>query len=289
MIINTSLEEKILTAKLTKTERLIAKYILENESLVGFMTVLDLAKAIGTSDASVIRMARAIGYSGYNDMQKDIQKNISHKVTYGSNRTLTPSDKLSTNIDLLNSNEVVETLLATAIKNVQHSIGTNTLDKINLVSDIIIKSKRKFFVGFRISSAIATAMSVSIGHILPDVRSITHADFTSLESLNDLTEDDCVFFISFPRYPKMVDTLFNMAKESSAKIILMTESAASPHASKADIIIPVSVDSISFLNSYMAPMFIAELIATDVSRKNENIGKTRMKRMDKFVGEAGLY
>ncbi len=286
---NTVLEEKIMAAKLTKTESIIAQFVLENEARVGFMTAADIAGELGTSDASVIRMARAVGYSGFNELQKEIQESISYKVRFGSNRVLPPAEKLLSSMDILNSNDIVNESLHMSIKNLESTISYNSLEKIDAVSNALIKSRRIYFVGFRVAAGIATALTVAMGHILPDARAVTSSDFASVEMFNGLTEDDCVFFISFPRYPKIIDTLFEMAKDKGAKTIFMTEGVASPNAREADIILSTSVDSISFFNSYMAPLFLAELIAADVSRKNGAGGEKIMKRLDYYVNKAGLY
>ncbi|MEF9984427.1 MAG: MurR/RpiR family transcriptional regulator [Oscillospiraceae bacterium] len=285
----TNLEEKIFDAKLTKTEKLIASYILENETEVSFMTAADIATKVGTSDASVIRMARAIGYTGFNELQKDIQQSVSYKARYGSNSIMSPSQKLISNMDMLNSSDLANNLLNLAVKNLQTTFSYNAIEKIDSVSDLLIKSRRKYFVGFRVASSIAECLGISMRHLLPDVKLITSGDFSAIEAFNDLTSEDCVVFVSFPRYPKIMDTLFDMAKNVGAKTIFMTEGITSPHAKEADILIPASVDSLSFFNSYIAPLFLAELISADVSRKKGLDCEIRMKNLDIYVNEAGMY
>lgn len=286
---NTNLEEKIFTAKLTKTEKLIANYILENETEVSFMTAADIAAKVGTSDASVIRMARAIGYKGFNELQKDIQQSVSYKARYGSNSIMSPSQKLVTNMDVLNSSDLANNFLNLAVNNLQTTFSYNAIEKIDSISDLLIKSRRKYIVGFRVASSIAECLGISLRHLLPDVKLVTTADFSAIEAFNDMTSEDCVVFVSFPRYPKMMDTLFDMAKAASAKTVLMTEGIMSPHAEDADILIPASVDSLSFFNSYIAPLFLAELISADVSRKKGIDCEMRMKNLDIYVNKAGMY
>ena len=51
--------------QLSSAEKKIADYILENPQLVSEMNVSGLASASGVSDATVVRMCRHLGYSGY--------------------------------------------------------------------------------------------------------------------------------------------------------------------------------------------------------------------------------
>lgn len=286
---NTNLEEKIYAAKLTKTETLIAKFILDNEAEVSFMTAADIAAKVGTSDASVIRMARAIGYTGFNELQKDIQQSVAYKLRFGSNSVLAPSEKLISNMDILSSSDIASNLLNLATANLQSTCTKSTIEKIDTVSDILINSKRKYFVGFRVASCIVECLGISMRHLLPDVHLVTTGDFSAIEAFNDISSDDCAVFISFPRFPKIIDQLFSMAKNAGAKTVFITESLHSPHANEADITIPASVDSLSFFNSYIAPLYLAEMLATDVSRKKSIDCELRLKNLDIYVNNAGMY
>jgi RpiR family transcriptional regulator, carbohydrate utilization regulator len=54
-----------LTPSLRESERKIGEYVLANASEVVYLSVTDLADRTGTSEASVIRFARQLGYPGY--------------------------------------------------------------------------------------------------------------------------------------------------------------------------------------------------------------------------------
>ena len=285
----TDLKDAVSSAKLTKTEKNIADFIIRHETEVSFMTAADIAAKVGTSDASVIRTARALGYTGFNELQKDIQQSLSYKSRYGSNSIMAPSQKLISNMQAISSVDLADNQLGLAINNLKKTISYNTIEKIDDVSDMLIAANRKYFAGFRVASGVAECLGISMRHLVSDVRLVTSGDFSAIEYFNDISAKDCAFFVNFPRYPKIIDTLFTMAKHAGAKTIIMAESESAPHAKEADILLTASVDSMSFFNSYIAPMFLAELIAADVSRKKAVECEVRMKNLDIYVGEANLY
>jgi len=47
---------------------------MEHSDIFAFCTLEDVAMKIGVSTTTIIRFARTLGYNGYSDMQKDIQK-----------------------------------------------------------------------------------------------------------------------------------------------------------------------------------------------------------------------
>lgn len=66
------LETQIKNTRLTKTERIVADYFLEHMESLYFMTAKDIAMALHTSDTSVIRLCRTLGYRGFRELQQQL-------------------------------------------------------------------------------------------------------------------------------------------------------------------------------------------------------------------------
>ncbi len=81
---------------LTKTQKIIAEYILENASDACFMTSTeDRPETAGVSESSVIRFSRTIGFSGFIDFQKALRKDYQDKVLSISSSITTPSQRIA--------------------------------------------------------------------------------------------------------------------------------------------------------------------------------------------------
>ena len=74
------LRELIHHANLTKTQKTIAEFILDNSSEACFMTSTEIAQKLAVSESSVIRFSRSLGYSGFMDFQKALRKSYQGKV-----------------------------------------------------------------------------------------------------------------------------------------------------------------------------------------------------------------
>ena len=101
------LRETIHNATLTKTQKLIAKYVLDNSADACFMTSTDIADTLGVSESSVVRFSRSLGYSGFMEFQKSLRKDYQDKVLSISSSITVPSQrvakqaKLGTNSDYI--------------------------------------------------------------------------------------------------------------------------------------------------------------------------------------------
>ena len=62
--------------KLTPSQQKVASYILKNSMEVPFMTMEQVAVKVEVSAATIMRLAYHFGYSGYSELQKELQGNI---------------------------------------------------------------------------------------------------------------------------------------------------------------------------------------------------------------------
>ena len=75
----TLIQENIHT--FSKGQKRIANFILDSYDKAAFMTASRLGKRVGVSESTVVRFAAELGYDGYPDMQKSLQKMIRNRLT----------------------------------------------------------------------------------------------------------------------------------------------------------------------------------------------------------------
>lgn len=105
----------------------------------------------------------------------------------------------------------------------------------------------------------------------------------------DITEKDCLFLYSFPRYSEINQVLMDIARESGAKIILMTDRRTCPLANKADVVIVAYIDGLGFTNSYVAPLSLSEVILLAMSGRKDVTRSERFNRIDGIIEREKLY
>ena len=105
----------------------------------------------------------------------------------------------------------------------------------------------------------------------------------------DITKDDCVIAVSFPRYSEMDKLALEMAYDAGAKIVLITDKESSPLAQYATQILTVSVDSNAFFNSFVAVVFTLELLCTFISKKMGHSPEAKLELIDKYLSKVGMF
>ena len=282
------LVRKIQSMTLTRTDAEIAEYILAHLSPIGFQASTTMAEEIGVSDTSVIRFIRKLGFKGYADFRSEMNARTARQIDRAQ-PDLTPGEKYLRTLEHLGSGSLISDVSQYTLNNLQKSYAQLDQGTVEQIVDILLSSDRKYIAGFRGTARCAQYMASKLLFLTPHVVPILHADATAVENLLDITERDCLFLYSFPRYSEIVRPLMEIARESGAKVILMTDRRTSPLANKADVVVTAQVDGLGFTNSYVAPLSLSEVILLSVSGRRDVTDSKRFNRIDSVMDREKLY
>lgn len=269
-----SFEERIKKAKLTKSGREIAQYLLDNLLRVSCMTATNIAQELNISDVTVIRFARSLGYEGYNDLQKDLQKRMFDYVENTQPLLAHPASILQLNMETSSSSSTLELACTNEMKNLSRFVERNSEESFIQAAKIIMESKRKVVFGVRGSAAVAFSFSMRLRYMVDDVFHTIYADPNDSYALYTLTDQDCLVAFGFVNYPQATVDAIMLAKKRGSRIIAITDMETSPLAKDADVAIICSVSGISF-SSYTMPLIASEIIAANMAKV---IGKEAERR-----------
>ena len=65
----------------SKSQKLIATYIINSYEKAAYMTALKLGNAVNVSESTVVRFAIEMGFEGYPELQKSLQSLIKNRLT----------------------------------------------------------------------------------------------------------------------------------------------------------------------------------------------------------------
>lgn len=270
---------------MTKTEKVIADYILDHLNTIGLQTATSLAYEIGVSDTSIIRFIRTLGFSGYSDFKREMSAQMVKKY----HETLSAGEKYIRTRDILDQDNLILDSMGRTIDNIRKSCESLEIGVINCIAELLIQSRRKFIVGFRGTSCCATYMSRKLLLLMPDVFCCDYAESTTIERIVDIGPKDCILLYSFPRYTELNKSLIEIAKRCGAKVIVITDRITSPLASDADLLITASVEGLGVTNSYVVPIFISEIILLAISSKIDISNDHRTELMDEYLDRHKMY
>lgn len=249
--------------KLSKGQKIIADYIINNYDKAAFMTAASLGEVLNISESTIVRFANSLGYSGYRELQKELQELIKHKLTTVQRITLN---------DYSNKENALSKVMEKDIDNVKKTIQEIDIKSFNKAIDLILKSRHIYIIGLRSSAFLSGYLSFYLNFIFDNVKLVTEGPNDVFEQLIMADKDDVVIGITYPRYSRRTLEAIDLVKSKGCSIISITDSLLSPAAHRADVSLIARSDMISFVDSLVVPMsLINALIVSLGARKRDDI------------------
>ena len=249
--------------KFSKSQKLIADYILENYDKAAFMTAAKLGTTVGVSESTVVRFADSLGYKGYRELQNDLQELIKNK--------LTTVQRISLTDEYSNKENLLKRVFQRDISNISKTFDEVNYDVFDQAVKAILGGKRVYILGLRSSSFLAGYLGFYLNFILNNVKTVTAGPSDIFEQLLKVTSEDVVIGISYPRYSSRTLEALNYVKGKDSTVIGITDSLFSPAAQISDITLLASSNMVSFVDSLVAPMSLinALIIAVGMEKRED--------------------
>ena len=266
----------------SKGQKKIASFILSSYDKAAFMTASRLGKKVGVSESTVVRFASELGYDGYPDMQRSLQKMIRNR--------LTTVQRIEVTNDRLGNQDLLSMVLQSDIDKIRLTLEELDRESFDRAVEAIVSAKKIYIIGVRSSAAIAAFLHFYCNLIFDSV-SLVSANTASeiFESLLRVGEGDVVIGVSFPRYSSRTIQAMSFARDRGATTISITDSEASPLAPISQYSLMARSDMASFVDSLVAPLSLVNALLVAVSwRKNDELART-FQMLEDIWDEYNVY
>lgn len=271
MLSNAAITERIAKAHpaLSSTHRKAADYVLANPFRAATMTIDEFAEAVGMSNATANRFARALGFDGYPQFRAEMVQAFKS--------TLAPVEKLRT--ELLRESSCVEIFSASLQEDLDNIQGT--LRQLNATAceqavELILRAPRIYILGFSTSACLSSIVSHRLEPYCSTVQVIATDAGPPQAALRlfKATPEDLVIAISFPRYSKLTVELLGLARARNAKVLAITDSPTSPVVQYADIVLYAKSERRLSASSDAAALALLEALCGAVVHRSKNSLRT---------------
>lgn len=243
-------------SELPPSQRALARHMLADYQSVAFSTVADLASAAGVSEATVVRLATALGFSGYPALQKEIRRIVRADLK-GTERFHLLERQRPQGAGTL------ERVLAEELDNLAHLRGTADAGAVRQAAAALRRARRILVVGARGAAPLAFHLWFALDKLgLDPARSLT-ADTEATDRLARMDRRDAVVVIGFPRYLRAKVRLLDLAGQRGVTRIVVTDSPFSPL--KGEIGLHAPAESGSFVAYHAAPLVLLNTLVEEVA------------------------
>lgn len=266
--------------KLTKLQRKVADYVLSEPIQAAFMTVDQLAHAVGVSTATVVRFSTELGYGGYTEFQSALQE-------YMKNRAR-PSAKLQVSMEHSSGDGPIAMSTQLVLSNIERTMEGLSEQTLEAIVRKILGAEKVFCAGLRTSACVSSYLGYNLGRMLdaPCILCENTGDFA--EQIRRITERDVVFAITMSRYSRQIVEFTKLAKQKGATVIAFTDGYATPLAQYADHQLVAKTSSDGFHNSVVAFCYVVDILLSLCCKKAPDQVRKNLKASEQVLSETNF-
>jgi DNA-binding MurR/RpiR family transcriptional regulator len=270
------------TESLTPSQKKLLNYILSNDEEAVFLTIQGLSKRVGVSVATVVRLAKALGYAGFPQFQQELRLLFRDKLTTVSRIQKAAQKEMS-------EENVLVKVFQQDIENITETMKQVSVDDFRRFVKALNSAKRVVIIGLRSAHSLAVLMGVALEFLQRDVWVVTPGIGNMWDRLLGLRKDDVVVGICFPRYTKETVEVLRFAQQKGVKTLAITDSPISPLARYAECVLPARCKLDSFIESFTAALSLINAIVTALGLYRKEATMSSLKQLEEFWKRQGIY
>ena len=266
----------------SKSQKKIAKAILYEYQDSAYITAARLGSMVGVSESTVVRFAYEMGFDGYPDFQRAVQKSVRAKMT--------PNQRIDATDQRLAGGDVLRSVMLSDIEKIKYTLETIDRHAFAKVVESIIGARRIYIIGVRSSATLASYLYYNLSLVFDNTK-LVQATSTSevFEQMMDIGERDVLFAITFPRYSAKILGASHFASAQGATVVALTDSAAAPITERATCYLCAQSDMASYVDSLAAPLSVLNAILVALVQRQKKEVKDRFLRLEEIWDQYNVY
>lgn len=286
--IDPSLAERVAarSGALSPTERRIAHYLADYPEEAAFLSAEQIGGKIGTSDASVVRTVKKLGYGGLPELRRTLRARVEE--------LLTPAGRLSNSLNALGETggSVVHAVLADQIALLQQAMQTVDAAAFDRAVQLIANDGTTVACGIGTLGDFAEYLRLKLIRLGRSARTARATGFLLADELIGLRRDDVVVLMVHSRVNPETMAVLERAREVGAKVILLTDMLGQALAEWVDVVITAPMGRPGMFSGYTSTLVLLEAFVfavanVDAERSLENMATMNRLRQRLSGGNVG--
>jgi DNA-binding MurR/RpiR family transcriptional regulator len=246
---------------LSPAERRVARYFQQYREEVLIGSAAALAAKMETSDATVIRTVKALGFSGLDELRRTLADEL--------RGSLTPADRLTRTLgevggSIANAFDMTLDIHARSIESLRQTISADMFER---AIEATIAAQRIFVFGLGPSSAIANYLVIQLGRFGFSAQGLSNTGLLFADDLQKLRKGDLVVMLAYGRIYAELAALLEEIERFGLRSILITDSLASKLRHRVDLVLSVPRGRAEMLSLHTATLGFIEALLLGIAAK----------------------
>ncbi|MEO9898847.1 MAG: MurR/RpiR family transcriptional regulator [Paracoccaceae bacterium] len=234
----------------------IARFVLDNPQRVALMTIAEMSSAIGVQPSAAIRFSKALGFSGFSEIQRILKDQLTDLIPASYYERLNEQGAGEADTQIARMADLAQASLA----------ALPAAQDIQFAAEILASARIIYVVGMRRAFGIGAYASYLLAGFGAPVHQLTGVGAMSEGPMQALGPEDAMLSISFPNYRAETMDITTTARARGVKLIALTDSPVSPVAQLADHVLLADQPVETGFRSVVGSMVTAQALAMEYGR-----------------------
>jgi DNA-binding MurR/RpiR family transcriptional regulator len=247
--------------QMSPAEQRVARYFQENREEVLIASAAALAAKAETSDATVVRATRALGFSGLEELRRTLAGEL--------RRSLSPAARLSRTLGDVGGNlfAAFERTMELHLRSLESLRRAISPDQFERAVDLVVGAERVFVFGLGPSSAIASYLVIQLTRFGLVAAGLANTGVLFADDLRRLRDGDLVVMLAYGRVYSELSVLLDEIARRALKSLLITDTLAAPLRARVDLALPVPRGVADMLSMHTATLGFVEALLVGVATR----------------------
>ena len=270
---------------LTPEAQKAARYVLENPTDVGVSTVREIAEAANVKPNTFVRMARQVGFEGYEDFRAPFREAI-------RKGSASFPDRARWLQEIGKSGEMgglYADMIGAAIRNIEETFAGIDVDRLRAAAEDIWNCRQIFTLGVGVNNSNARNFTYLASTGMKQFHAIPRSGSTPVDDLAWADEQDVLIAITCHPYRTEVIDAIKLARRQGMTVVGISDSPASPVILNAQHGFVVAADTPQFFPSSVSTIALLETLLSFVISVSSDEIVERVERFHQRRHQLGLY
>jgi len=252
---------------MTPAEQRVVRYFQDNREEVLIASAAALAARVETSDATVVRTVKALGFAGLPELRTALAGEL--------RRSLSPADRLTRTLTEAGDSLAAAFTMTLDIhlRSLETLRQTITPELFETAVAAVVDARRSLVFGLGPSGAIATYFVTQLIRFGLDAAALTRSGLLFADDLRTLREGDLVIILAYGRVYTELAALLDEIDRRGLRSLLVTDTLAAVLRRRVEIVLPVARGRADMLSMHTATLGFIEalLVGIGVRRPDETV------------------
>lgn len=269
--------------------RRAAHYLIDRPDEIAFTSMRQLAERAEVQPATMVRLAQAIGFDGYETMREPFRDALRQQPSGFGQRARNLLARTGRRSGGRALSQLAGEMMAADRENISLSLEAIGADELADAARALAGARRIYLIGQRSLFPAAFYVHYACSMFRENVVLLDGNGGTFADGLRGINEDDAVLVYSFDPYSRGTIAAAEYAAGRGAVVIAVTDSLVSPLAAMTRHLLLVATDTPAMFRSIVPAMTVSQVLVAQILAQGGQEALSRVTESEQQLERFGAY